>query len=139
MATTNPGGASKPGDKIKWLDTHTATLAGGDVIIVPDVDDTGLSDRRRVGVDLLRAGCNVRFIDLRESGVEMPPKGDISDLVKIVGADRAREILERMVASAPYCTEEDLETDADLRERVALMYCTQVPGYTIEDGCLSVY
>lgn len=136
--TTNPGGASKPGQKIKWTEEHTNTLAGANVVIIPDVDATGLADRAQVGINLLGAGCTVRWIDLRKCGVTLPKKGDISDLAKLVGLERAKEILDRMVAAAKPCTVEDLETDEMLRARVDQLYNSpSVPGYCTNNGCLS--
>ena len=135
--TTNPGGASKPGDKIKWLPEHTAALAGANVVLVPDVDATGLADRKRVGMALLEAGCTVRWIDLRDSGAQMPAKGDITDLAELVGMGQAREILDNMVACAQPCTAEDLEDDETRRQRVMDVYSNYAPGYCIRDGCIA--
>lgn len=134
--TTNPGGASKPGQAIKWLPEHTETLAGAEVIIVPDVDEVGLSDRRRVALELAEAGCRVRWIDLRKAA-EMPPKGDITDLAEMVGLDKARSMLATLVAAAPLCTVEDLEDDATRRQRVMDILSTRVPGYTVKDGSIA--
>jgi len=134
--TTNPGGASKPGQAIKWQQEHTDTLAGAEVILVPDVDAVGLSDRQRVGLALLDAGCKVRWIDLRKAH-QMPPKGDITDLADMIGLDKAREALLALVADAPLCTPEDLEDDETRRQRVIDIVSTRIPGYTIKDGCFA--
>lgn len=136
-ATTNPGGASKPGQAIKWKEEHTQALAGAEVILLPDVDATGLSDRQRVGLELIAAGCRVRFIDLRKAGTQLPPKGDITDLVDLVGADRAKVILSSLVASTPLATVEDLETEEVRRQRVLDEYSSRTPGYCIKDGCIA--
>lgn len=136
-ATTNPGGASKPGQAIKWKEEHTQALAGAEVILLPDVDATGLSDRQRVGLELIAAGCRVRFIDLRKAGTQLPPKGDITDLVELVGAEQAKVILSGLVASTPLATVEDLETEEVRRQRVLDVYTSRTPGYCIKDGCIA--
>lgn len=134
--TTNPGGASKPGQAIKWQQEHTQTLAGAEIIIVPDVDAVGLSDRQRVGLELIEAGCRVRWIDLRKAA-NMPPKGDITDLAEMVGMEQARSMLAALVAAAPLCTPEDLEDDDLRRQRVIDIVTNRIPGYTIKDGCFA--
>lgn len=134
--TTNPGGASKPGQAIKWQQEHTDTLAGAEVIIVPDVDAVGLSDRRRVALQLIDAGCKVRWIDLRKAA-NMPPKGDITDLAEMVGTEQARTMLAALVAAAPLCLPEDLEDDDVRRQRVIDIVANHIPGYTIKDGCFA--
>lgn len=134
--TTNPGGASKPGQAIKWQREHTDTLAGAEVIIVPDVDAVGLSDRQRVALELIDAGCKVRWIDLRKAA-DMPPKGDITDLADMVGLEQAHTMLASLVAAAPLCRPEDLEDDESRRQRVLDILETRVPGYTVKDGCMA--
>ena len=67
-ATTMPGGAGK------WLDIHTAPLAGMSVIVVADNDDAGKKHATEVAQRLTEAGCTV---SLRISRVKA--KADVSD------------------------------------------------------------
>lgn len=67
-ATTMPGGAGK------WLDIHTAPLAGMNVIVVADNDDAGKKHATEVAQRLTEAGCTV---SLRISRVKA--KADVSD------------------------------------------------------------
>lgn len=67
-ATTMPGGAGK------WLDIHTAPLAGMSVIVVADNDDAGRKHATEVAQRLTEAGCTV---SLRISRVKA--KADVSD------------------------------------------------------------
>jgi putative DNA primase/helicase len=41
IATTNPGGATKPSNRSKWHTEYTRYLVGFDVVILPDNDDAG--------------------------------------------------------------------------------------------------
>ena len=100
-ATTNPGGASKKGLAIKWQPEHTESLRGGDVIILPDIDETGTYDRRKVA-RLLLPGCkSVKLLDLMQSGMPLPEKGDITDLFKIAKKARGLKILAKLEADTP--------------------------------------
>ncbi len=69
VATTAPGGASK------WRPEYTATLAGREVVILPDNDDPGRGHANDVANELKNAGCRVTVVDL--PGLD--EHGDISD------------------------------------------------------------
>ena len=45
-ATCNAHGASEPGKKPKWLDKHSAQLAGADLVVLNDHDPAGMRTRR---------------------------------------------------------------------------------------------
>jgi putative DNA primase/helicase len=68
-ATTSPMGAGK------WRDEYAETLAGADVVILPDNDEKGHAHAEDAAASLLARGCKVRVIDLPN----LPPKGDITD------------------------------------------------------------
>jgi 5S rRNA maturation endonuclease (ribonuclease M5) len=53
-ATTMPGGAGK------WLDIHTETLSGADIVIVADNDEPGKKHASEVAEKLKNAGCTVQ-------------------------------------------------------------------------------
>ncbi len=131
-ATTNPGGASKKDQQTKWTQEHTDTLIGAEVIILPDIDETGTTDRRKV-TKLLIPGCkSVRLLDLTQAGIPLPEKGDITDLFQSAGKKKGLEALARLVADAKPLTLEDL---ADSYEG-AITAIRKIPGYTVEDGCI---
>jgi putative DNA primase/helicase len=69
IATTSPMGAGK------WHDGYTATLAGREVVILPDDDDPGRAHAQKVAAQLHAAGCTVQVVTL--SG--LPEHGDVSD------------------------------------------------------------
>lgn len=53
VATTSPMGAGK------WREEYTEALAGANVVIIPDVDATGLAHGRTIREALSAAGCTV--------------------------------------------------------------------------------
>lgn len=68
-ATTSPMGAGK------WREFYAPTLAGADVVILPDNDDIGRKHAEQVAASLYAKGCTVRMVALPN----LPPKGDLSD------------------------------------------------------------
>lgn len=68
-ATTSPMGAGK------WREAYSQVLAGADVYIVPDNDDTGRAHAEQVAASLTARGCAVRIVTLPN----LPPKGDVTD------------------------------------------------------------
>jgi hypothetical protein len=58
VATCNSGGAEK------WRDEHSATLAGADVIIIPDKDEAGEKHLEKTARSLLGVGAKVRVLHL---------------------------------------------------------------------------
>ncbi len=69
IATTAPGGVSK------WRPDYTVTLAGREVVILPDNDEPGRGHAREVAAELTAAGCTVVVVEL--PGLE--EKEDVSD------------------------------------------------------------
>ncbi len=117
-ATTCPGGAKN------WRRAHSEHLKGADVIVVPDNDPSG-----REHEQLVVAGCqgiakSVRVVHLVDGYPELPVKGDITDLVGIVGAQKALEILHALEAKPvedPY--------------QMAIQAYANIGGYCVANGC----
>jgi hypothetical protein len=74
-ATTNPMGAGK------WREHYSKTLAGSEVVILPDNDDAGRSHAEQVAASLTAANCHVKIVGLPN----LPPKGDVSDWLEAGG------------------------------------------------------
>lgn len=73
IATTMPGGAGK------WLDIHTAVLAGAEVEIIADNDEPGIAHAKLVFEELTKAGCS--------ANIWATPKGkDVSEYLAIGGS-----------------------------------------------------
>jgi hypothetical protein len=75
LAVTNPGGAGK------WRPEYNASLAGRQVVVVPDNDEPGREHARQVVRNLLPVAEWVRVLELPG----LPPKGDLSDWLKAGG------------------------------------------------------
>lgn len=75
-STTNPMGAGK------WRESYNKYLAGADVIILGDNDDTGWHHVRDVAHSLHNVAASVRIVDLVRHYPDMPTHGDITDLLK---------------------------------------------------------
>ena len=97
-ATCNPGGAGK------WREGYSRRLQGADVIILPDCDTkenkyTGQEHALDVAIKLKNYAKRVRLVDIKEACPELPPKGDISDMVQLMGDTEAMDALARQVAA----------------------------------------
>ena len=118
-ATTCPGGAKN------WRKAHSQNLKGADVIVVPDNDPSGAEHEKLVVGNTQPVAKSVRVVHLVDGYPELPIKGDITDLVELVGADRALEILA------------DLQTRAQSDPyQVAVQAFNNLPGYCINNGCI---
>ncbi|MEA4928566.1 MAG: hypothetical protein VB104_07810 [Candidatus Limiplasma sp.] len=153
VATTNPGGASASQDArtLKWLPEHTEALRGADVVILRDEDVAGkvpassyVGQKHAIHIarQLLPVAKAVRVLDLTQSGYAIPPKGDVTDLCELCGAEKLPGILAALVAATPPVTEQSLAAmearylpPPDPMETVAKAYAA-VRGYCVEDGMI---
>ena len=134
-ATCNPGGAGK------WRESYSRLLAGADIIILPDCDTkendyTGQNHALDVALRSRPYARRVRLVDIKEACPELPAKGDISDMVKILGDQGAMDALARQVAAT-----RDFDPSAapfwlTPMEQAARLYA-QVLGYTVAEGCIA--
>ncbi len=90
LATTSPGGASG------WRAEFAQTLAGRDIVIVPDGDLPGRRYASQVAADLLLANSSVRLIDL-------PNGKDVSDFLS---SGRTLEDLQALTQKSRLTTQE---------------------------------
>ena len=137
VATCNPGGAGK------WRDGYTQLLRGADVIILPDNDTkeneyTGQEHALSVALALLNTAQRVRLVDIKEACPELPPKGDISDMVQLMGDVEAMDALARQVAATRDFDPNAVPFWLTPMEQAARLY-SQVHGYDVEDGCIMQY
>lgn len=111
VATCNPGGAGK------WQANYTESLAGRDVIILPDNDEPGENHARIVAEALTGRASRIRVVRLPD----LPPKGDVTDWINNGGtrADLARLIIKAETpAPAPVqtiTTDDEPEDDAPFK------------------------
>lgn len=137
VATCNPGGAGK------WRDGYTRLLRGADVIILPDNDTaeneyTGQEHALAVALALLNTARRVRLVDIKEACPDLPPKGDISDMVQLMGDVEAMDALARQVAATRDFDPNAVPFWLTPMEQAQRLY-SRVLGYGVEDGCIVQY
>lgn len=135
VATCNPGGAGK------WRDGYSRILAGADVIILPDNDSkgngyTGQNHAYDVALRLQGIARRVRLVDLKEACAELPEKGDISDMVAIMGDVDAMDALARQVAATRSFDPNMVPFWLTPLEQAERLYGA-VQGYSVVNGCIS--
>ncbi len=135
VATCNPGGAGK------WRDGYSLVLAGADVIILPDNDSrgngfTGQNHAYDVALKLQGIAKRVRLVDLKEACAELPEKGDISDMVQLMGDTEAMDALARQVAATRDFDPQMVPFWLTPMEQAERLYGA-VKGYGVTNGCIS--
>jgi len=87
LVATCSGGASK------WQDNYTKTLAGANVIILPDNDDPGRKHAKLVAKEISTVVKSIRIIELPN----LPEKGDIHDFVEAHDAQEPQAIKDEIL------------------------------------------
>lgn len=133
-ATCNPGGAGK------WRDGYTEILRDADAIILPDSDTaandyTGQNHAYQVALSLQGTARRVRLVDLAAACPDLPPKGDITDMVQLLGDTAAMDALARQVAATRDFDPNDVPFWLSPMEQAERLY-EQVQGYGVRDGCI---
>ena len=95
-ATTAPNGASA-----KWQTYYNDVLAGRDIVIVTDNDDPGRKYGQTVAKGVQGVAASVKVVPASLIYPQCPQKGDISDIVGIIGQAAAFQELNRATAAAP--------------------------------------
>ena len=134
-ATCNPGGAGK------WREGYSRRLTGADVIILPDNDGkgndyTGQNHALDVALKLKGFAKRVRLVDIREACPELPEKGDISDMVAIMGDVDAMDALARQVAATKDFDPQAVPFWLTPMEQAERLYGA-VRGYGLSGGCIA--
>lgn len=88
-ATTSPNGASA-----KWNASYTACLKGKKVFILTDNDEAGRTYGLNAAEIIEKAAASVKVIHAAKIYPNVKDKGDISDIVAEVGAEKAKSMLE---------------------------------------------
>ena len=134
-ATCNPGGAGK------WREGYSNRLAGADVIILPDNDGkgndyTGQNHALDVALKLQGVAKRVRLVDIKEACPELPEKGDISDMVQLMGDVDAMDALARQAAATPDFDPNAVPFWLTPMEQAERLYGA-VKGYGVAGGCIA--
>ncbi|HLP66728.1 MAG TPA: AAA family ATPase [Rhizobium sp.] len=98
IGTTNAGGAKY------WQDSFDDELAGIDLVICCDNDDTGRNRAQARAASARGKAASVRILDIAKFWPECPEKGDITDW-KEQGGGTAEKFL-KLIASLPAWTPE---------------------------------
>lgn len=129
--TTNAGGAGK------WTQGHSKWFSGADVVIIPDEDPesngrAGLKHGQSVADSILGIANSVKLIRLTDVYPYLPEKGDISDLVDLVGSEQAKAYLEQLVSNT-------VPLQQDPYEQAVAAYNSTfgMPDICIKDGCIT--
>ena len=133
-ATCNPGGAGK------WRDGYSRRLQGADVLILPDNDGRGndyIGQNHALDVALKLQGIarRVRLVDIKEACPELPEKGDISDMVQLMGDVDAMDALARQVAATGDFDPNAVPFWLTPMEQAEKLYGA-VKGYGVAGGCI---
>ena len=110
IATTKPNGAQN-----RWTENFIEPLKDLNVIILLDNDEAG-ADCGKIAVTALSdVTASLKVIPSASLYPELPNKGDISDIVDIIGAERTKELLDSNVLNEKYTVTEDVseETEQD--------------------------
>lgn len=112
IATTVPNGA---GFKTWHDELYNDGLQGREIIILTDNDDVGKQYGETVAKNVCKISDKVRIVPAETIWSECPEKGDISDIVETVGADKAVELLVEAINKVKYycdiCDFEELIKD----------------------------
>lgn len=128
VATTCPMGAGK------WHKEHSDFLRDANVCILADNDEPGRLHAAQVAKQLHGIAKSVRVPDLVSVCPRLPEKGDISDMMQLLGRAEAARVLRDLVeATPPEQPPEESEYD-----RAVGLY-EAVGGYGVMDGGIVVY
>ena len=129
VATTCAMGAGK------WHTEHSEALRGADVCILPDIDEPGQMHAALVARELQGIASSVRVLDIRRICADLPPKGDISDVIDVLGKGETAKALRALTEETPKEVPEQTEDDYSLAQRLY----HRVGSYDVLDGGIVQY
>jgi len=103
-ASTSTGGG-------KWRQEYTQQLEGKVVYILWDNDDVGRAFADLEAAELQEHVEAIYMLDISQAWAECPDKGDISDMVKALGAEETIERINDLVANTPERQQVPRETE----------------------------
>lgn len=135
-ATCNAGGAGK------WRDRYAQYLAGADLIILPDNDPrndkggyTGQDHAFDVAMKCRWRAKRIRIVNLKEACPQIPEKGDVTDLMEILGDVEGMDALARQVAATRDFDPQMVPFWLTPMEQAELLYA-HVAGYGVQSGAI---
>ncbi len=128
VATTCPMGAGK------WHKEHSAFLRDANVCILADNDEPGRLHAAQVAKQLHGIARSIRVPNLASVCPRLPEKGDISDVMQLMGKAETARVLHALVESTP---PEQPPQESEY-ERAVRLY-TEVDVYGVMDGGIVAY
>lgn len=125
-ATTSPMGAGK------WREEHSAFLKDADVYILPDNDEPGRQHAKQVAAQLIGLAKSVRILELQSACPQLPEKGDVSDMLGLMGKEKCVAALVELMQRTPVS-----ELSDDLAYNRAAAQYASISGYFVVDGCIA--
>ena len=133
-ATTQPQGAGK------WADSYSELLRGAHVVMLPDADTAensyaGQEHGWKVCTSLTHIAKSIKMVNLKACCPELPPKGDITDMVELMGDRPAMDALARQIGETLPFDPAGVKYWLSPSERAAQLF-GKIPGYCAADGCI---
>ena len=97
VAVSLPNGASSAWNK----DAYNKYFTGLNVVILTDNDDAGRKSGHKIANALLNTASSIKLIHSESIYTELKEKGDITDIVVEIGAEKAKTALLAAVDTAP--------------------------------------
>ena len=94
-ATTSPKGAGG-----KWDPEYNKFLAGKDIVIISDNDEAGEKYAKTVKQGLISCAKSIRVVKSAAIHDKLPHKGDISDVLSLLGREKTVDNLSKAVENA---------------------------------------
>lgn len=92
------------GSQSKWEPEYDHVFRGKQVVILPDNDAPGQKYAQMCAERLHGNASSVKIVDLKRAWPEIPPKADISDMVRHFGADAALQKVMEILSETPEWT-----------------------------------
>ena len=86
VATCNPEGAAKDGQRPKWRESYAQALSEADLVVCGDLDSAGQAHAAVIAETTYRRAAQVRVLELadlaRSCGFELPEKSGLDDWIE---------------------------------------------------------
>lgn len=115
VATSLPNG----GNQTKWADEYTKYFKNKNVYIITDNDETGQKYGKFVAINVYPVAESVKIVGARDIYPDVPQKGDISDIAKIIGDDATILAIGKAIDNANAYSPEDNEIPFTARKNSA--------------------
>lgn len=94
-ATSSPNGAGS-----KWKSDYNKYLTGKSCIVLTDNDEAGEQAGIQTAESLAKSNISVKLIRATDIYKDIKKKGDISDIVEVVGTEKTVDLLQSAITSA---------------------------------------